>query len=63
MTMTNQIPPLRMAILMSQKIMLESGGERTPLHSTWEWTPATATRKDSTPMPGGKKKTFLDNLT
>ena len=61
MTRTNQIPPLRMAILMSQKIMLESGGERTPLHSKRECTSATATRKDSLPMTGKKKNNFLDS--
>ena len=58
-TMTNQIPLLRMAILTchKQQSRSEPGGERTQLPSPWEWTLATATRKDSLPV-SGKKKTF-----
>ena len=59
-TMTNQIPLPRMAILTchKQQFRSEPGGERTHLHSTWEWTLATATRKHSLPVSGGKKNTF-----
>ena len=36
----------------------ELGKGGTSLHGQWEWTLATAARKDSFPMPEKKKKTF-----
>ena len=39
----------------------ELGEEGTSLHGQWEWTLATAIRKDSFLMPGKKKKNFPEN--